>query len=141
MKNLIIKIALSIIVVLSSFGMQSCQKEANITPVKAPAPIINKTIIGKWRSVIGTSTAVREFTKGVDENQGTGSIQVTTTTPGGGVTTSTEPFKWSVDGNKLHLVNSFNMIFLFQISEDGSRLIIFTDKEMKQISSTSERIK
>ena len=135
----IIKITLSIVVALSFFSLQSCKKDIEITPDKTP--VINKSITGKWRAINGTKTVVHEFINGEDENHGSGSIQITTTNPANSVTVTTTPFKWSVSGNQLHLVSDFNMIFLFQISEDGSRLIIFSDKEMKTISSTSERIK
>lgn len=139
----IIKIALSILVALSFFSLQSCKKEeTKITPVQtqAPAPV-NKTIIGKWRAIKGTRTTIFEFIKGIDDNHGSGKIETTTLNPGNNVTVSTIPIKWIIFGINLEIMNDFDNVFTFQLSDDGSRLIIFSDSNRKDIYATCERIK
>lgn len=135
MKSSIIKIALSIVVLLSSFSLQSCKKETveNIAP-------INKTIIGKWRAVNGTRTTEREFIKGADELHGTGNVKITTTSIGNAVTVTTAPFNWDISGNVVHIENIADVEFVFQISEDGSRMIFFDFVNRDQISATFERV-
>ncbi|HNY55394.1 MAG TPA: hypothetical protein PKI86_07200 [Chitinophagales bacterium] len=134
MKSSIIKIALSIVILLSSFGLQSCKKEA--TEI-APA---NKTIIGKWRAVNGNRTTEREFIKGADELHGSGNVKITTTSIGNSVTVSTAPFTWDISRNVLHINNIADVEFIFQISEDGSRMIFFDVVNRDQVSATFERI-
>lgn len=134
MKSSIIKIALSIIVVLSSISLQSCKKEATeIAPV-------NNTIIGKWRAVNGNKTTEREFIKGADEQHGTGNVKITTTNIGNSLTVTTAPFNWDISGNIIHINNIADVDFIFQISEDGSRMIFFDSVNRDQISATFEQI-
>ncbi len=134
MKSSIIKIAVSIIVLLSSFSLQSCKKEATeIAPV-------NNTIIGKWRAVNGNRTTEREFIKGADELHGSGNVKITTTSIGNSVTISTAPFTWDISRNVLHINNIADVEFIFQISEDGSRMIFFDVVNRDQVSATFERI-
>ncbi len=134
MKSSIIKIALSIVVLLSSFSLQSCKKEA--TDI-APS---NKTIIGKWRAVNGNRTTEREFIKGADELHGTGNVKITTTNLGNAVTITTAPFTWDISRNVVHINNIADIEFVFQITEDGSRMIFFDFVNREQISATFERI-
>jgi hypothetical protein len=134
MKNSIIKIAISIIVVLSSFSLQSCKKESvQIVPE-------NTSIIGKWRAVNGNKTTEREFIKGADEQHGTGNVKITTTNIGNTVTITTAPFNWDISGNSIHINNIADVDFIFQISEDGSRMIFFDSVNRDLISATFERI-
>jgi len=134
MKSSIIKIALSIVVLLSSFGLQSCKKEATeIAPV-------NNTIIGKWRAVNGNRTTEREFIKGADELHGSGNVKITTTSIGNSVTISTAPFTWDISVNVLHINNIADVEFIFQISEDGSRMIFFDFVNRDRVEATFERM-
>lgn len=134
MKSSIINIALSILVLLSSFGLQSCKKEAtDIAPV-------NNTIIGKWRAVDGNRTTEREFIKGADELHGSGNVKVTTTSIGNAVTVTTAPFTWDISVNVLHINNIADVEFIFQISEDGSRMIFFDFVNRDRVEATFERM-
>lgn len=137
----IFNIALCIIITISSLGLQSCSKETTteVTPVNAP--VVNSSIIGKWRAIKGTRTTIFEFIKGIDDNHGSGKIETTTLNPGNNVTVSTIPIKWIIFGINLEIMNDFDNVFTFQLSDDGSRLIIFSDSNRKDIYATCERIK
>ena len=134
MKNSILKIVFSIVVILSSFSLQSCKKESmEIAPE-------NTSIIGKWRAVNGNRTTEREFIKGADELHGTGNVKITTTNIGNIVTVTTAPFNWDISGNIIHINNIADIDFVFQITEDGSRMIFFDSVNRDQISATFEKI-
>lgn len=130
----IIKIALSIVVLLSSFGLQSCSKEK--TEI---APTTNNSIIGSWKAIKGTRTIIREFVKGADANSGTGNFKQTETNQFGSVTTITEPFTWNIANNKLNISQIADIGFIFQLSENGNRLILFDEVNTNQVSFTFER--
>lgn len=130
----IAKIAVCIAVFISSFGLQSCKKDTiEIAPV-------NKSIIGKWKSINGTGTTEREFRKGIDDLHGTGNIKITTTNTGNELVVITAPFNWDISGNVLHIENIADVEFVFQITEDGNRLILFDFIHRNQVSATFERI-
>lgn len=132
--NLIIKIALSIVVIISTFGLQSCKKESSsITPT-------TNTIIGKWRSVSGNNTLEREFIKGANSNSGTGISKFTTITFGSTVQVTTEPFTWVINGNGLAISQIADIAFIFEITNNGNRLILFDEVNRDRVSFTFERI-
>lgn len=131
----IIKIALCILVLISSFGLQSCSKEK--TEI---APKTNNTIIGKWKAIKGTRTIIREFIKGKDANSGTGTFKQTETNQFGSVTTITEPFTWKITNNSLFISQIADIGFIFQLTENGDRLILFDEVNSNQVFFTFERI-
>lgn len=134
MKSSIINIAISIVVVLASFSLQSCKKEtAGIAPV-------NNTVIGKWKAIKGTRTFEREFIKGQDTNSGTGNFKLTETDRFGTVTTVTAPFTWDISNRLLHISQIADIGFVFQLTENGNRLILFDEVHTDEISFTFERI-
>lgn len=134
MKSSIIKIALSIVVLLSSLGIQSCKKEAaEITPV-------NTSIIGKWKAISGTKTIEREFIKGADTNSGTGNFKSTNVDAFGTVTIITAPFTWDINNNTLNISQLADIAFIFQLTDNGNRLILFDNINTNQLSFTFERI-
>ena len=131
----IIKIAVCIVVALSSFSLQSCKKE-NIETV---API-NKTVIGKWRAVSGNRTIEREFIKGASETQGVGNSKFTEIGIGNAVTVTTAPFNWDITSNGfLHISQVADIFFKMEISPDGKRMLLF-DEVTDRLSFTFERI-
>ena len=116
MKSTIIKIALSIVVILSSFSLQSCKKEAaEIAPV-------NRSIIGKWKGISFQKTLEREFVKGINENEGTGTL--VTTSIENPSDTRTTTFTWKTSGVTITF-NDANEFELFEISSDGKKLSFF----------------
>lgn len=129
-----IKIALCFVVFFSSFSLQSCKKETTqITP-------INKSIIGKWKAIKGTRTTEREFIKGTDDKSGTGNFKQTETNSFGSLTTITEPFTWQIINNTIQISQIADIGFIFQITEDGNRLIFFDEINTSQVSFTFERV-
>ena len=134
MKTSIIKIVLSIVVLLSSFSLQSCKKEAaEVTPV-------NTTIIGKWKAIKGTKTFEREFFKGADTNSGTGNFKLTEVDAFGTVTVITAPFNWDISNRILHISQIADIAFIFQVTDNGNRLTLFDEVNTTQVSFTFERI-
>lgn len=145
MKNLTIKIAASIVVILSSFSLQSCTKESTITPVKAPAetpvPANKNTLIGKWRAVKGKLTIDREFIKGSTENNGTGNEKETTTSTSNIVNVFTAKFNWDITDDVLHFQIVADEFFIFELTENGNRLLLFDEINKKKVLAyTFERI-
>ena len=135
MKSSIINFALSILVLLSSFGLQSCKKEAtDIAPV-------NTSIIGKWKAIKGTRTIEREFIKGADSKSGTGNFKQTEIDAFGTVTVITAPFNWEINGNNLFISQIADIGFVFQLTDNGNRLTLFDKVFTTQVSFTFERIK
>lgn len=134
MKSTIIKIALSIVVILSSFSLQSCKKEAaDIAPV-------NTSIIGKWKAIKGTRTIEREFIKGADSNSGTGNFKQTEIDVFGTVTVINASFNWEIVGNLLLISQIADIGFIFQLTDNGNRLTLFDEVNTCQVSFTFERI-
>jgi len=131
----IIKIALSIVILVFSFSFQSCTKEKNETI----APV-NKTIIGKWKAIKGTRTIEREFIKGSDAKSGTGNFKQTEINSFGTVTVVTEPFTWQIINNIIQISQIADIGFVFQITNDGNRLILFDEVHTELVSFTFERI-
>jgi len=131
----IIKIALSIVVLVSSFSFQSCSKEKQETI----APV-NKTIIGKWKAIKGTKTIEREFIKGSDANSGTGNFKSSETDRFGSITVVTAPFTWQIINNIIQISQVADIGFFFQITENGNRLIFFDEVNTNLVSFTFERI-
>lgn len=137
MKTLIVQLICSVLVLLSSFGLQSCKKESDAI---APA---NTSIIGKWKNVNSTRTLEREFIQGESATSGTGIATVTTnsTTPDNSVTTTTSPFTWRINGNNLAISNIADVDFIFEITADGKRLILFDSVNTNQVSFIFERVR
>ena len=135
MQNLIIKIALSIVVLVSTFGLQSCKKEAT-----SIAPISNNTIVGSWKAIKGTRTIIREFKKGANATSGTGLFKQTETNQFGSVITTTEPFTWEINSNQLIISQIADISFVFQLADNGNRLILFDSFNTNLVSFTFERI-
>lgn len=139
----IIKIAISIVVVLSSFSMQSCQKEeTKIVPVETPvpAPVNKNTLIGKWRAIKGTTTIEREFISGATGNSGTGNNKETTATTSNIQSVITSTFKWSLTSNVLHFQIVADEFFFIQIINNGNRLLLFDEAHRNQLLFTFERV-
>ena len=131
----IIKIAVCIIVALSSISLQSCKKEATeIAPV-------NTSIVGTWSTVLSSAkTLERQFIKGSSENAGTGFVRTIVTGSNGSVTVTTSPFNWDIDGNFLHIENVADVGFFFEITANGERLILFDEVNRNEVSFTFDRI-
>ena len=135
MKLSSIKMAFNIVVFASIFNLQSCKKEATgITP-------INTTIIGTWKTVLSSGKILeRQFIKGAANNAGTGITRIIAPGSNNAVTTTTSPFNWDTEGNHLHLENIADVGFIFEITADGKKLILFDEVNTNQVSFTFERV-
>ncbi|MFN8295646.1 MAG: hypothetical protein U0T69_05590 [Chitinophagales bacterium] len=144
MKNSIIKIALSIIVILTSFSFQSCQKEVEITPDKAPvvtAPVINNSIIGKWKALFGKTTIEREFKQGSSPNIGTGTNKETTLVSSSIQNILNSTFNWEISNSSvLHFKVVADEFYFIQIIDNGKRMLWFDEAKRTRLIFTFERV-
>lgn len=135
-KYTIIKIAFCLFVFISSLGLQSCQKEnEEIVPVKT-----NLSVIGKWRAVKGTTTIEREFIKGPTDNKGTGHSKETTVSGSRVETIINATFDWEINETLLHFRIVADEFFIFKITENGNRLILFDEVHRDRVLLTFERV-
>lgn len=137
MKNSILNIATCIVVCISSFGLQSCQKEKEgIVPVK----YISTSVVGKWRAVKGTITIEREFIKKSADNKGTGHNKETKVTASRVETVITSTFDWEIQESILHFRIIADEFFFVKITDNGNRLILFDEVHRDQVLYTFERV-